>query len=1007
MSNAKSHIPSRSEGLTPGATDLGCQANDLKGLLNAIVSQISEADRRQSDTLHQLQDRLANLGSDARSLRARVPDHFQAAFERIEAGMTELAARIAEAQGQSASTAYAPAYQHAGTDYQANAHAEPMFSAQPPSSMPAHHDAPADEPPMALRSAQTPPQGNGLRSKLTSAVDTFDVIESLPGDVADPWDRDSAAALASVYDTEPRGFAQDPYAASPAAAAPRSYEPAAQLPDHSWFEKRLGEISERIEASLAEMRPDQSFFALGQRLDQFERNFAQAFDNVATRNDVESVRLIEAHMVEIVEHLEQTHNQLTRIDSIEGQLSAIAQRLDEVHALASASPEDMPSAAPAPAIDIEGVARAAATEAAMQAAQRFASTQQEAPGIEGLDDVRRLMEQSISSSRQSEENTTALLDTLQQAMIRLLDRIDAIEINQHQAAQQIAMSTAAMANAPRGGHAIVSDYEPAPRHSEPNLPYPQREPEHDALDDAVAAVASRSGPGPGPRPAMAPAAHEPAEAPRRDMRAPAPAPAAEAPRSSEKLRQDFIADARRAKMRLSGDDGEGIVLAAPTVREAPAAKAAPAAPQKGARPSAPAAVAAQAQAGATASAISPRVVALSVALALAGAAYVMMPSGKGVAPAPVAGQVMVPAGQGAETQPVEQLSAGAQAPAAAAPDAPPPEADFSKPAAPQGSGSEPPAQLNLHRTEGEIVPGDMTTASRPLHGISVAQNNEMTVADVVRAQRNNTIASISNRLGEAAAENTDAVSPAALDLSNPQPIEPPQVSGARKGSGGLDMPAASVGPLSLRLAAANGDPSAEFEVGARLAEGKGTDQNFKDAAKWYQRSADRGFAQAQYRLGTLYERGLGVKADEARAKEWYQRAAERGNIKAMHNLAVLSANAKSGAPDYTTAAKWFSEAAERGLADSQFNLAVLHENGLGVDADMRQAYKWLSLAARSGDKEATRRRDIMKGKLQADELSQAEAMVREFKARPTEAMINDARTAGEAWKRNRANGENG
>lgn len=1001
MSNVPSHVQSRSEGLPPGAADLGCQANDLKGLLNAIVSQISEADRRQSDTLHQMQDRLAHLGHDARSLRARVPDNFQAAFERIEAGMSELAARIAEAQGQPAPAEFSsPYHQPSTTDYQT--YGETSFGASA-AAMPPHQDVPADEPPMALRSAKSPLPANGLRSKLNSAVDTFDVIESLPGDVADPWDRDSAAALASVYDAEPRGFAPDPYAASPAPEAARAYEPAMTLPDQGWFEKRLSEVSERIEASLAEIRPDQAFFALGQRIDQFERSFAQAFDNVATRNDVESVRLIESHMVEIVEHLEQTHTQLTRIDAIEGQLAAIAQRLDEVHALANMAPEGTHAIEPAPAVDLEGLARAAAHEAAMQAAQRFASTPHEPPVVEGLDDMRRLMEQSISTSRQSEENTTALLDTLQQAMIRLLDRIDAIELNQHQAAKQIAMSAAS--SAPRGMQPAIQDYDSAPRYGEPSLPYPSREPAEEALDDAVAAVASRSHT-PRPAPALAPAPED-AEAPRRDTRAPAPAqPEA---RSSDKLRQDFIADARRAKMRLSGDHGEGIVLTAPSVREAPAGKVS-AAPGKGPRAGAPAAVAAQAQAqpGASASAISPRVVALSVALALAGAAYVMLPmGGKTGSPAPVAGQVMVPAGQGEAAQSDAQRSAGVQQQGIA--DAPPPEADFDKPAAPQGA-SEAPTQMNLHRTEGEIVPDDMTeVAARPLHGISVAQDNETTVADVVRAQRNNTIANMSSRLGEAAAENPDAVavSPAALDLANPQYSEPPAVSAARKGSSALDMPPATVGPLSLRLAAANGDPSAEFEVGARLAEGKGTDQNFKDAAKWYQRSADQGFAQAQYRLGTLYERGLGVKADEARAKAWYERAAEQGNIKAMHNLAVLSANSKAGAPDYSTAAKWFSQAAERGLADSQFNLAVLYENGLGVDADMRQAYKWLSLAARSGDKEATRRRDIMKGKLQAGELAEAEAMVRGFKARPTEALINDARTAGEAWKRNPANGENG
>ena len=194
------------------------------------------------------------------------------------------------------------------------------------------------------------------------------------------------------------------------------------------------------------------------------------------------------------------------------------------------------------------------------------------------------------------------------------------------------------------------------------------------------------------------------------------------------------------------------------------------------------------------------------------------------------------------------------------------------------------------------------------------------------------------------------------------------------------MPAATVGPLSLRLAAANGDPSAEFEVGARLAEGKGTAQNFKEAAKWYQLSADHGFAQAQYRLGTLYERGLGLKPDRAQALAWYRRAADQGNIKAMHNLAVLSANQSDQSPDYATAAHWFEEAAKRGLADSQFNLAVLYENGLGVTRDMKQAFMWLSLAARDGDNEAVRRRDILRGKLTAEEIAAAEQMISRLEA---------------------------
>ena len=134
---------------------------------------------------------------------------------------------------------------------------------------------------------------------------------------------------------------------------------------------------------------------------------------------------------------------------------------------------------------------------------------------------------------------------------------------------------------------------------------------------------------------------------------------------------------------------------------------------------------------------------------------------------------------------------------------------------------------------------------------------------------------------------------------------------------GSKLPPATVGPFSLRLAAAQGDASAQFEVASRLAEGKGIDQDLKEAAQWYQRAAASGFAMAQFRLGTLYERGLGVKPDASRAQVWYERAAAQGNVKAMHNLAVLAA-ARAPKGDYEGAVRWFKAAADFGLADSQY-----------------------------------------------------------------------------------------
>ncbi len=84
-------------GAAAPAVESACQAGDLKGLLNTIVEQISDADRRHTDTLMQMQDRITHMGREASTLRSKVPPQFANAFERIEAGMADLALKIAEA----------------------------------------------------------------------------------------------------------------------------------------------------------------------------------------------------------------------------------------------------------------------------------------------------------------------------------------------------------------------------------------------------------------------------------------------------------------------------------------------------------------------------------------------------------------------------------------------------------------------------------------------------------------------------------------------------------------------------------------------------------------------------------------------------------------------------------------------------------------------------------------------------------------------------------------------
>lgn len=214
----------------------------------------------------------------------------------------------------------------------------------------------------------------------------------------------------------------------------------------------------------------------------------------------------------------------------------------------------------------------------------------------------------------------------------------------------------------------------------------------------------------------------------------------------------------------------------------------------------------------------------------------------------------------------------------------------------------------------------------------------------------------------------------------------------------------TIQPQPLADAARNGDALALFEIGARYTEGRnGLAADQKQAASWYQLSADKGFAPAQYRLGSMYEKGNGVDRDVQKAKALYEQAAGQGNASAMHNLAVLYASGALGQQDYATAATWFQKAADLGITDSQFNLAILCARGNGVPADLEESYKWFAIAAKSGDKDAAQKRDEVANAMKPDQLERARAKADLWKPQPLDNKANgieipDAWASGAAPK---------
>jgi hypothetical protein len=87
-----------------------------------------------------------------------------------------------------------------------------------------------------------------------------------------------------------------------------------------------------------------------------------------------------------------------------------------------------------------------------------------------------------------------------------------------------------------------------------------------------------------------------------------------------------------------------------------------------------------------------------------------------------------------------------------------------------------------------------------------------------------------------------------------------------------------------RMAAAQGDAVAQYNIGTLYAKGWGVPQHYAEAMRWFRMAAAQGIAEAQISVGWLYAKGWGVPQDCAVAKQWLDRAAVAGNDWARNSL---------------------------------------------------------------------------------------------------------------------------
>ena len=75
--------------------------------------------------------------------------------------------------------------------------------------------------------------------------------------------------------------------------------------------------------------------------------------------------------------------------------------------------------------------------------------------------------------------------------------------------------------------------------------------------------------------------------------------------------------------------------------------------------------------------------------------------------------------------------------------------------------------------------------------------------------------------------------------------------------------------------------------------------------------------------------------------------------------------------------KWYTLAAKQGDASAQYNLGLMYDNGTGVLQDYVRAHMWFNIAAISGDKYASKNRDIVAKRMTPSQLEKAQDLARE------------------------------
>ena len=114
------------------------------------------------------------------------------------------------------------------------------------------------------------------------------------------------------------------------------------------------------------------------------------------------------------------------------------------------------------------------------------------------------------------------------------------------------------------------------------------------------------------------------------------------------------------------------------------------------------------------------------------------------------------------------------------------------------------------------------------------------------------------------------------------------------------------------------------------------------------------------------------------AATWFGKAAQRGDAHSQYSYGILLYQGKGVERNLEESARWITAAANQGYGPGQLALGERYITGAGMQVNILEAYKWLELAVRSGISQAKDLRDRVDAAMTPQQKEQAVKLVNEW-----------------------------